>query len=223
MARTGAQNQDYMYSWFAAGAAQLGPVFSYYRPSGTGNPVDPANLIGTLPVALSADSLSFKAPNLYGKAVWEGMWDGRLTQVGDYFVGPSGTYFVAAQQMLLPPVAVECNAIASFLRPHSSDDVGEIEEYGGDDASAEDALESGWPCSLLTKSRGEKSDANLPDDVKVPWFELLLPAVSGVTLKYNDVINCTDLVGGTNPQRFKVSSAEKTDMGWRILAMLAST
>ena len=216
MPRTAEQNQARTWAKFADGAARLGSVFDHYRPAGPDAPLDPANRIGTVRAGISSDNLAFASPSQYGKPARQCMWDGRLTAVGDYFVGIPGTFFVAAQQLLLPPVAIECNEVASFARPGSSDAVGEITTYGGGDLASQVALATGWPCSRLTKSRGEKSDANLPGDVKAPWLEFLVPAMPGVRILYDDIIDCTD------GQRFLVSSAELSPLGWRILAMLAA-
>jgi len=78
-------------------------------------------------------------------------------------------------------------------------------------------LMTAWPASVLQGAKGEKDGAVLPGDVRLPWWAILLPAFPGVTLRSADII--TDDID----RRFIISSAEKTDLGWRITAMQAET
>jgi len=64
---------------------------------------------------------------------------------------------------------------------------------------------------------GGGTDVGLPGDVKTPWWIVLLPQWAGVTLRTSDII--TDDLG----RRYVISSAELTDLGWRLTAMQAQT
>ena len=183
--------------------------------------IDAINPVGivistTLPAAFDAvPAYKFGKPNLYSQAMWYALIDGSLIKVGDYLLTGSGdTYFVAALQHLLPIGCVQCNRVLTVLRPASPAGFGSV-GYGGDDVANEVPVMVSWPASMLTKSRGERNDVGLPGDVRMPWFEVLFPAFPGVDVLYGDVI--TDDHG----RRYKISSAELSDLGWRILAMLA--
>jgi hypothetical protein len=117
-------------------------------------------------------------------------------------------------QNCLPILCVQCNRMVSVLRVIQSDSVGVI-GYGGDSSDVESALMSGWPASILQGTKGEANDARLPGDVRTPWWAILMPAFSGIILRTSDII--TDDIG----RRYIISSAELTDMGWRITAMQA--
>ena len=79
-------------------------------------------------------------------------------------------------------------------------------------AGSEAAELTAWPASVLTKSRGEMGDTRLPGDVKLPWSEILLP-YGGIELRFGDVIL------DDNAVRYTVSATERTDLGWRLLAV----
>src|ERR1700722_19714522 len=69
----------------------------------TGTSFDqPGDLLFELPVSLNAEDMKYGKPNKYGKPTWYALVDGTNLEVGDYFVGPEGTFFVATLQPLLP-------------------------------------------------------------------------------------------------------------------------
>jgi len=137
--------------------------------------------------------------------------------IGDYIIGLEGTLFVAALQPLLPIFMVSCNRTINFLRPASADGVGALGYNGADDDASEQVLMSGWPASVQQGTKGEKGDAILPGDARSPWWSVLVPGVAGITLRSSDII--TDDLN----RRYTISSAELTDLGWRLTAMQAVT
>ena len=163
-------------------------------------------------VSLNAEDMKYGKPNKYGKATWYALFDAKNAQVGDYFVGPAGTFFIATLQLLLPILVVECNRVVTVWRPQI--ETGADGEYGGNTVANETALMIGWPCSILQGTKGEKNESNLPGDTRSPWWTILLP-YGGVQLLPNDII--TDDLG----IRYVVSSPELTDLGWRVTAMTA--
>lgn len=208
----GVRLQSLINRGMATSASKIGLSHAHYRPSG---PLAPANALPSLPASFDANDYRYSKPSLYGKATWTALLDGARTAVGDYLVGPTGsTWFLAAEQPHLPIVAVSCNATLTLRRPHSSAAVGAL-PYGGDIASDEDLVASRWPASVLTKGRGDKGDVQLPGNVRTLWVEVLLPAIPAASVLFADVF--TDDAG----QRMKVSSAELTDMGWRLLCLVA--
>ena len=161
--------------------------------------------------------MKYGKPNKYGHPTWFGLFDGALTKPGDYLTNASdGTFFIAAQQQALPILLVQCNRTINVLRPQQQAGVGAL-GYGGDTAANETTLMTAWPASVLQGTKGEKGDAILPGDVRSPWWAILLPAYPGVTLRAADII--TDELS----RRYVISSAELSDLGWRITAMQAVT
>ncbi len=209
--------QAKIYQGYADAAIRLGTLYSQYRPSGVSAPIASGNLLGTILVAFdAAASFNFGRPALYAKPVWYALLDGTQTVVGDYLVGEAGTYFIAAQEPLLPIAAVLCNRTVSVLRPAGNTGVG-AQPYGGDTAATETPVMTTWPASILQGTKGEKGDVALPGDIRQPWYAILLPAWPGVLIDTADVLN--DDLG----RRMKVSGAELTNLGWRLTAELALT
>ncbi|UQV43443.1 hypothetical protein KIV45_15865 [Janthinobacterium lividum] len=212
----GSTIQNRLYRGYAKAAQKIGIAHDQYRPAGALTPLAAGNKLASLPASFNAESFAYGKPNKYGKPTWYAIVDGAQTRVGDYLVGPSGTFFIAAQQALLPILAVECNRTINILRPQQQTGVGAV-GYGGDTDDNETLLMQAWPASVLQGAKGEKNETNLPGDVRSPWWAVLLPALPGVLLRTADII--TDDLG----RRLLVSSAELTDMGWRITAMQALT
>lgn len=173
----------------------------------------PGNLIGSWYVSLNAEDMKYGRPNKYGKPTWYALVDGTDLQVGDYFIGPQGTFFIAAMQPLLPILVVECNRTINIYRPQTLTGIG-AQDYGGTTDANLTLLAGNRPCSILQGTKGEKSEANLPGDVRAAWYAILLPE-SGIVIDPDDIIE--DDLG----RRYAVSSTELSDLGWRLSAMIA--
>lgn len=203
--------QQKLYKGYAIAAKRTGTVYQHFRPSSASNPLASGNQLPDLYASLNADDPTFSRPNVFGKATRYAIMDGAQCQVFDYIVGVEGTLYIAAMQQLLPIYIVDCNRVITISRPSMGSGPGAI-GYGGDTAETEVALMTDWPCSMLQGSKGEKNDVALPGDAKNPWFTTLVPYWDGVHLRTGDII--TDDIGG----RFRISSAELTDLGWRMTA-----
>ena len=201
--------QARIWRGYAKSAQVLGANYQFYRPAGT----YPGAETVSLPVSLNAEDMKYGKPNKYGKATWYALVDGTSVQVGDYFIGPQGTFFIAAMQPLLPILVVECNRTISLSRPQAQSGKG-AQPYSGMTAADETPYATGVPCSILQGTKGEKSDADLPGDVRSPWWTVLLPGSVGR-------IQRGDLIIDDEAQRYMVSSNEQTDLGWRLTAMSA--
>lgn len=212
----GATVQARIWKGYAKSASVLGFSCQFYRPTPWDGSPWTGNFLGTststLPVSLNAEDMKYGKPNKYGKATWYALVDGTSLQAGDYFIGPQGTFFIAALQPLLPILAVSCNRTVSIYRPQTQTGVG-AQPYGGNTASNQVLLVSGVPCSILQGTKGEKSEANLPGDTRSPWWSILMPGLGRVM---PDDIIIDDL-----EQRYVVSSPEQSDLGLRITAMMA--
>lgn len=212
----GAQAQAHAYKGYAQVAKRLGNAFSLYRP--TSADMSAAALLATgFLASLNAEDMTYRRPNKYGKPTWYAVMDGRQTQVGDYLVGETGTFFVGAQQPLLPILVIECNRTVNITRPQVQTEFGAVSNYEGTTAANETPLMTGWPASVLQGTKGEKGGVALPGDARDPWWSILLPECAGVILRSGDLF--ADELG----RRYIVSSAELTDLGWRITAQQGQT
>ena len=182
---------------------------SQYRPSSALNPITPMNLLRTLPASFNSKDMTYSKPNDYGSAKWYCLCDGSKTQVGDYLVGDQGTFFIAAQQPMLPIMAIECNRVLNVYRQQTQSAAG-INSYGGTTLQNRIPLMTGFPASVLKGAKAEKEGAVLVGDLKLPGWAILMPAVPGVVFLVSDII--TDDIGRT----YIISSPELTDMGWRL-------
>ena len=219
----GTRMQSLVNKGFRISAAKVGLPFSVYRPTGPADPIGPATMLTVLPAAFSADDYRFRRPQGYAKPLWTALVDGGTTQPGDYLVEVAAlpgqgirTFFIAAQQQLLPIIAIECNAVLSFSRPGPAATEGSgADGYG--DASPPMSLITGWPASLVAGTKGEKSDDGLPRDTRQPWYSVLLPPSQTVELQTDDQVTDQDGL------RYLVSSAELTPLGWRLTVMYSGT
>ncbi len=212
----GSRIQSLVNRGYALSAQRVGLPHTQFRPSGPGNPLAAANLLATLSAAFSVDNYRFGRPSDYGKPEHQALVDGSQLLVGDYLVGPAGTYFIAALDPLVPILAISCNTILNVRHPAAPASTGLV-GYGGDVASAETVVMTGWPSSLLEGTKGEKPDSGLPGDARAAWYQVLMPAAVGVSiLPYDILIDAA-------AHRYKVSSAELTSKGWRLTAMYAGS
>lgn len=207
--------QNRIYRGYAKAAQYIGPSYQLFRPSSATNPFQYGPL-GTLNASFNAQDMTYGKPNVYGKPLWFALLDGTQTQVGDYLTSADKTYFIAAMQQTLPILAVECNRTLNVRRPAQQSGVGAL-PYGGNTGASETPLMTGWPASVLQGTKGENEGVKLPGDVRLPWWAILLPAFPGVTIRAYDVMS--DDLGN----RYIISSAEQTDLGWRMTALQAQT
>jgi hypothetical protein len=205
--------QDRISRGFGAAARHIGAPYDAYRSAGATDPLASANRYLRLPAAFDAEDPSFQRPSGYGRATWFGIFDGAYTQPGDYLRGPAGTFFVAAQQALLPSLCVLTNRVVSLFRPAGPTTPG-MNGYGGVLLAAATPLLTGWPASILTAGSG--TAGNLPGDASIPSWTVLLPETP-VALRAADLIR--DDLGRT----YVVGTAESTALGWRILVKQAAT
>lgn len=200
---------------FGKAAAAVGSTCQWYRPSGTGPAIGGATWLGTIPVLFdTAPDMLMKAPSRYAKDDdWYGAFDATNVCVGDYFTDPKlGTFFVAAIEYLKPSRLVRCNRVITVARPGSP--APGPAYYGGDVSADESTLITSWPASIVQGTKGEKGEVNLPGDIRLPWFNIILPLSVPVQIKTAD--NVTD--DQAIPIRYTISSAEQTPLGWRFTA-----
>lgn len=209
----GLRLQDKIYIGYGKAAKRIGFDYQQFRATSAYSPL-PSTALQTLPASFTT-KFTYSAPNKYGEGTWLGLFDARQFAVGDFLVGRQGTFFIAAMQDTLPILCVQTNRVIDVLRVSQDAPVG-LGSWAGDrKGSNEEMLMQGWPASVLQGSKGETNPTNLPGDVKTPWWLILLPAWPGVVFRTSDLIR--DELG----RKYVISSAELTDMGWRITAMQA--
>jgi hypothetical protein len=208
----GERAQELIYRGFGIAASKIGLPYDQYRPTAaiTPIPLDPSNKIATIDAHFRVDDKVTKF-QAHGKPLWRGWFDGRVTQVFDYLVGPEGTFFIGAQQALLPIMAVWCNATVNIAMATAPAGVG-AQPYQGTTQTNTTPLMTGWPASVLSHSKRSIGDVNLPGDVPNPWWQILMPSFGGIEIETAYII--TDDQG----RRFVISSAELSPLGWRIVA-----
>jgi hypothetical protein len=154
--------------------------------------------------------------NVYGEALWRGIFDASYTKAGDYLVLDTGKFFVASQNPLLPVLCVKANRIISIVRPNTQKNTAS-NAYGGYTSGGSETLMAEWPASVLGENRSSGSVADLPTDQAVPYWNILLPAIARVVLSPGDLV--TDDLNRTAA----IAGSELTDLGWRISAKMATT
>ena len=194
-------------------ARHIGAAYDAYRPVSPEHPLDPANRYIRLPAAFMPEDASFRRPAGYGRPTWLGLFDNAYTQPGDYLSGPSGTFFIAAQQPLLPVLCVLTTRTLTFLRPAAPASPG-VNSYGGVTLAAAKPLLVAWPASVLAAGTG--APGTLPADANLPSWTILLPATPAILLP-------ADLIHDDLGRTYVIGTAELTDLGWRILAKQAAT
>lgn len=203
--------QAKIYAGRGKAALRIGFPCKVFRPVAVESPL--TNQVTIVRAAFNAADNQYGKPNLYGKPVWFADFDGRLTQPGDYLVrdSDSTTFFIAAQQPLLPIVCVECPRSLFVSRQSSGQSQG-VSGYGGltDLTDALGNADTPWPASILMGGRVQPSPG-LPAGVREAAWSILLPSSVPITILASDII--TDDLG----RRFAVESAESTDLGWRML------
>ena len=204
-------------SWGRNVAARfIGAPTDAYRPSGVSEPLNPANRFLRLYAAFSDVRGGFERANTYDQPLWNGIFDAAYTHVGDYLVQQSGTLFIAAQQPLMPVLCVRADRIVSLTRPAAPTASG-VNTYGGVTAATNTPLLTSWPASVRAVSPAGIPSADLPGDSSVSRWTVLLPAHPDVVLQFSDLL--TDDLG----RSAVVSSAELTDLGWRLSVKQAAT
>lgn len=204
--------QDRIARGMGAAARHIGQPYDAFRPAPSGSPLAMTNRYLRLPAAFNAEDPHFKKPTGYGRATWFGIFDSAYTRVGDYLSGPGGIFFIAAQQPLLPSLCVLTNRVLTLSRPATPTAPG-LNGYGGVLHSAATPLLTAWPAAVLTAGSGSPGD--LPSDANIPSWTVLLPGTSAA-------LHAADLVDDDLGRTYVISAAERSALGWRILAKQAT-
>lgn len=197
-------------------ARVLGAGYDVYRPRDSGNPLLAGLKILSLPVAFNAGDDNFHHPGIHTTALWHGVFDAAYTRVGDYLVGPSGIFFIAAQDPLLPVVCVRANRTISLARPAAPS--GGAGSYGGVVRGAARPLLTGWPGSLLAMSGERRNQVGLPAEGQMTFAVLILPILPAVVVPPRPA----DLMSDDLGLAWVVNAVEQTALGWRLFVRQAN-
>jgi len=208
--------QDRLYRGLNAAARVVGVDTDAYRPSTPSDPLTSVNRFLHLAAAFTARDGRFEHANVYGQAMWYGVFDAAYTQPGDYLVQEHGVWFIAAQQLLAPVLCVQTNRRISITRHASPFNAGS-NSYGGSNILPNIPVLENWPASVMGSAGRNHPEARLPGDMPAPFWTILLPAYAQVILRTGDFIS--DDLG----RSAVVTAAELTDLGWRITAGQTAT
>ena len=136
-----------------------------------------------------------------------GTFDGDCVQVGDYLVGDRGVLFIAGMPPLARPLCVLTNAVVDVVRAAGPGMPG-LNGYGGVQEGGLRPVLAGWPAQILDGSAGMRGA--LPDDGGQSGWSMLLP-VTPVPIHGSDLVR--DGVG----RSFLVRTAERSELGWRLV------
>lgn len=205
---------------YKVAASRIGPVFTLYRPASATSVIEAGNIVTTMNASMANYGHQFaygRAEN-YDDTYYHGLMDRAQAQLFDYLVGEQGTYFIAAMEPIKPPLCVRCDRTVTIKRAGGSgancEGVG-LGSYGGTTAASEEAIMTGWPCSMQLRGGGAKGLANLPITTGAPSAEIKMPAVDGVLIESGDIV-VDDLT-----RRYVVKSAELSALGWQLTALEA--
>jgi hypothetical protein len=212
----GRKLRDRLYLGLGLSARHIGTFADAFRPAGPHNPLNRQNRYLRLPATFISARGRDTRSNLYGDALWHGIFDASYTRVSDYLVAESGTYFVASQDPLLPVLCVRTNRTISIAQPDMQTRTAS-NAYGGYTSGNSITLMDQWPASVLGEHGSSRSITGLPTDQGTPYWNVLVPSSAGVMLSPGDIL--TDDLGRTGV----VSGSELTNLGWRISAKMATT
>ncbi|MBS4075818.1 hypothetical protein KGY14_11515 [Ameyamaea chiangmaiensis] len=173
-------------------AAVLGASAVHYRPVSSSAPTDTPYGSCTLVVSNHADFM-FKKPSTWSDPFRYGVGDSDDIQLGDIFTIGSAMWFVAGVDDLSPMLLVECNHVVSYFPSGSTTAVGE-----------------GWPCAMVLRARGDRSQSGTPGALTPGQFVLYSPAIPGVDVSPYMIVQSDDETS------YIVDSVERTSSGWRL-------
>ena len=198
-------------------ASVFGNVTTQYRPVDPLDPLGAAAIVGTLQAAFDEDPrFGFVRPARYRQSMFHVLADATDLVVGDYLSGPDGVFFIVSVESVKAAAAVRTTATLALVRPVGGILAG-ANPPGGDGLATEITMLQGWPASMLAAGQGGSNDVNLPGDLRMGRWEVLLPRVAGAEIRSSDILVDQDAV------RHVVMSAEASSLGWRIQATQEAT
>lgn len=205
--------QDRVAAGLGIAARKLGVDTDAFRASSPAAPLAARNRFLRLPVVFHIGK-GFDAPAQHGTPLWQAILDSAYTKPGDYLVQRGETWFIASQPRLLPVLCVKTNRTISIVRAATPDRIG-VADYAGMQPTTLRPVLTGWPASVLTAGAARGIQAHLPADLPPAHWAVLLPAFPNADPRTGD--RMTDDLGRAGI----VTSAEHTDLGWRLMVRQA--
>jgi hypothetical protein len=112
----GAGLQSIIDRGYGIAAQRIGFPCSVYRPASMLNPVGGTPLYTNVMAGFTTGS-EYSRYNKPKVPDWTALLDGTNIQIGDWFVGAQGTFYIADMQKILPIAAIRCNRTVSIVRP----------------------------------------------------------------------------------------------------------
>lgn len=214
----GARLQTVVHRGYGIAARKVGLTYAVHRPASAMTPLAGAPLaIVKASAQPYRSSFAWRFQPEHRDALREMLLDARAFRHGDYLVGDDGTYGLLSIGHAVPPLAVACNRTVTVLKPGPSSPPLGLAPYGGNTAAIETAVMQGWPCSIRL-SHGGATQAHLPGDGGALGAQLIMPAPD-VSVSIGSGYHVVDDLGN----RFTVSNAERSELGWRLGLMQAVT
>ena len=200
----GAGLQSIIDRGYGIAAQRIGFPCSVYRPASMLNPVGGTPLYTNVMAGFTTGS-EYSRYNKPKVPDWTALLDGTNIQIGDWFVGAQGTFYIADMQKILPIAAIRCNRTVSIVRPG----------YSAVSATpvAETTIASSFPVFGFTSTRGRslsgipvqtQSDSGIHGMV----FYLNNHSVGGIRIE--------DVIVDENGDRFVIDSAALTSFGYIV-------
>lgn len=195
-------------------AAVLGEECTIYRPKAPGPAIAPRWRLGTVWAAMAEGNGDFTRAAGYGEATETGIFNTTDREAGDYLVAANGTaWFVADVPSFAGARVVRCNEVVSVKRAPAAD--AGVGAYQASTLANEDTILTGFPASVLREGSSGGMQAELPGDMRLGTWRVLLPAAA--------VIRTGDVIVLADTSRAVVSLAERSALGWRLSASVAAT
>jgi hypothetical protein len=197
-------------------ASRIGSPHDIFRPQALLFPLDPGNLIQRIPAAFLPESGHANRAVTDTQPYWTGAFDTTITRPGDLLrrVSDHATWFIAAQQLGLPPLCTRCTRLIDITRPASASTAG-LNVYGGTITATDTLLAQAWPARFLGSGSTGTADYGIAGELPTGTYIVLLPVSLAVRVLNGDRI--TDDLGRTNV----VAGAELTDQAWRLTVQQA--
>lgn len=195
-------------------ANAVGFPYLWYRPSGNGAVVDPANLLGTVQAYIDASQGLAALPSQWGKADRFAILDLTNVLAGDYLVGQARRYFVCEIPLIAGVVRLAaCNETFSLSRPAGADP-GPSFRRGVPNPIP---YAAGWPGWLNLAERRSASELRLQGAVDQPNAQIFLPASLPGQIVRGDQLVTSETLATT----WTVQGAILSANGWQLTAIRA--
>ena len=218
--------QDRLNAGAGRAAARIGLPCDLYRPQNLAfsdadpeeSPTDQSHFRLRINAVFLPLGGKLRRPVPANDPLWELAIDAAYTRPGDILIrrNDKAVFFIAAQQPLLPVMAVHAPRRVTIRRPNTANVAG-VNLYGGTVASLDTVLARDWPASILAAGSQGTGLASIPAETNPGMWQVLLPPSLRLELL------TTDTVADDLGRHGVIASIETTDLGTRLTVQQAST